>query len=92
MAKKQKLTKEELEQISSIRNEASQIFFDLGRIAIRRRNVNVQIDSDEEKLEEQHDNLVEKENELYKSLQEKYGDGTIEPTTGEFIPSEEEEK
>ena len=62
----------------------------MGRIAIRRRNVNVQIDSDEEKLEEQHDNLVEKENELYKSLQEKYGDGTIEPTTGEFIPSEEE--
>jgi len=93
MAKgKQKLTKEELETIDSIRNEASQIFFDLGRIAIRRRNVNVQIDSDEEKLEEQHDNLVEKENELYKSLQEKYGDGTIEPTTGEFIPSEEEKK
>ena len=66
MAKgKQKLTKEELEQISSIRNEASQIFFDLGRIAIRRRNVNVQIDSDEEKLEEQHDNLVEKEFNTY---------------------------
>ena len=93
MAKgKQKLTKEELEQISSIRNEASQIFFDLGRIAIRRRNVNVQIDSDEEKLEEQHDNLVEIENELYKTLNEKYGDGTIEPTTGEFIPSTTEEK
>ena len=93
MAKgKQKLTKEELEQISSIRNEASQIFFDLGRIAIRRRNVNVQIDSDEEKLEEQHDNLVEKDNELYKTLNEKYGDGTIEPTTGEFIPSTEEKK
>ena len=93
MAKgKQKLTKEELETIEQIRNEASQIFFDLGRIAIRRRNVNVQIDSDEEKLEEQHDNLVEKENELYKTLNEKYGDGTIEPTTGEFIPSTEEKK
>ena len=60
MAKgKQKLTKEELEQISSIRNEASQIFFDLGRIAIRRRNVNVQIDSDEEKLEDFYDHEKE---------------------------------
>ena len=78
--------------ISSFDELRRQIFFDLGRIAIRRRNANVQIDSDEEKLEEQHDNLVEKENELYKTLNEKYGDGTIEPTTGEFIPSTEEKK
>ena len=49
MAETQKLTKEEIEDITSIRNEASQIFFELGRIAIRRRNVNLQIDEDEEK-------------------------------------------
>ena len=88
MAKgKQKLTKEELETIDSIRNEASQIFFDLGRIAIRRRNVLNQIEDDEEKLENQHDDLVKKENDFYQTLQEKYGDGSIEPSTGEFIPS-----
>ena len=88
MAKgKQKLTKEELETIDSIRNEASQIFFDLGRIAIRRRNVLNQIEDDEEKLENQHDDLVKKENDFYQTLQEKYGDGSREPTTGEFIPS-----
>ena len=93
MAKgKQKLTKEELETIDSIRNEASQIFFDLGRIAIRRRNVLNQIEDDEEKLENQHDDLVKKENDFYKTLQEKYGDGSIEPSTGEFIPSTTEEK
>ena len=93
MAKgKQKLTKEELETIDSIRNEASQIFFELGRISIRRRNVNLQIDEDEEKLENQHDDLVKKENDFYQTLQEKYGDGSIEPTTGEFIPSTTEEK
>ena len=93
MAKgKQKLTKEELETIDSIRNEASQIFFDLGRIAIRRRNVLNQIEDDEEKLENQHDDLVKKENDFYQTLQEKYGDGSIEPSTGEFIPSTEEKK
>ncbi len=93
MAKgKQKLTKEELEKIDSIRNEASQIFFDLGRIAIRRRNVLNQIEDDEEKLENQHDDLVKKENDFYQTLQEKYGDGSIDPSTGEFIPSSKEEK
>jgi hypothetical protein len=90
MAETQKLTTEELEQINSVRNEASQIFFELGRIAIRRRNVNLQIDEDEEKLENQHDELVKRENELYQTLNKKYGDGEIDPTKGEFIPSPSE--
>ena len=92
MAETQKLTKEEIEDITSIRNEASQIFFELGRIAIRRRNVNLQIDEDEEKLENQHDELVQKENELYQALNKKYGDGEIDPSTGEFIPTPKEKK
>ena len=92
MAKVQKLTKEELDSISSIRNEASQIFFELGRISIRRRNVNLQIDEDEEKLENQHDELVRRENELYQTLNKKYGDGEIDPTKGEFIPTPSKEK
>ena len=92
MAKVQKLTKEELDSISSIRNEASQIFFELGRISIRRRNVNLQIDEDEEKLENQHDALVKRENELYQTLNKKYGDGEIDPTKGEFIPTPSKEK
>ena len=92
MAETQKLTNEEIEGITSIRNEASQIFFELGRIAIRRRNVNLQIDEDEEKLEDQHDELVQKENELYQALNKKYGDGEIDPSTGEFIPAPTEKK
>ena len=92
MAKVQKLTKEELTSISSIRNEASQIFFELGRISIRRRNVNLQINEEEEKLENLHDALVKKENELYQTLNKKYGDGEIDPSTGEFIPASTDKK
>ena len=92
MAKAQKLTKDELTSISSIRSEASQIFFELGRIAIRRRNVNLQINEEEEKLENLHDALVKKENELYQTLNKKYGDGEIDPTKGEFIPTPSKEK
>jgi|TARA_B100000073_G_scaffold122573_1_gene99893 septal ring factor EnvC (AmiA/AmiB activator) len=91
-SKLQKLQEEELTQINSIRNEASQIFFELGRIAIRRRNVNLQIDNDEEKLENQHDDLVKRESELYQTLNKKYGDGEIDPIKGEFIPSTEVKK
>lgn len=91
MAEITKLTAEEMTQIDTIRNEASKIFFELGRVAIQRRNVNLQIDEREEELEAQHDELVARETELYKTLNEKYGDGSIDPTTGEFIPSEEEE-
>lgn len=92
MAKTKKLTQEEIDGINSVRNEASQIFFELGRIAIRRRNVNLQIDEDEEKLENLHDELVKKENELYQTLNKKYGDGEIDPTKGEFIPTPSKEK
>ena len=93
MAKgKQKLTKEELEQISSIRNEASQIFLDLIIGPQSYHNINRLIDNDEEKLENQHDELVKKENELYQTLNKKYGDGEIDPTKGEFIPTPVEQK
>ena len=59
----------------------------MGRIAIRRRNVNLQIDEDEEKLENQHDELVKKENELYQALNKKYGDGEIDPSTERIYPN-----
>ena len=42
------------------------------------------------KLENQHDELVQKENELYQALNKKYGDGEIDPSTGEFIPTPKE--
>ena len=87
-----KFTKEEMDSISQIRNEASQIFVQLGQLHIRRRNLMTDMDNRELEMEQQHDALVQKESELYKTLNEKYGDGTIEPTTGEFIPSTEEKK
>ena len=34
---------------------------------------------------------VEKEQELFKGLNEKYGDGNFDPSTGEFTPTPKEE-
>lgn len=91
MAKKTnevKFTKEEMDSIQNIRTEASQIFFSLGQLHIERRNVNVGLDLREEQIEETHDALVSKEKELYEKLNKKYGEGTLDPVSGTFIPNE----
>ena len=87
-----KFTKEEMDSISQIRNEASQIFVQLGQLHIRRRNLMTDMDKRELEMEQQHDALVQKESELYKSLNEKYGDGNLDPVSGTFTPISEEKK
>ncbi len=59
--KVQKFTKEEMDSISEIRNEASQIFAQLGQIHIQRRNVMAEIEQRELENEQRHDALVQKE-------------------------------
>jgi len=88
-AKEVKFTKEELESIQNIRTKASQIFFNLGQLHIERRNVNLDLDTREEQTEAQHDALVAEEKELYKGLNSKYGEGTLDPNTGTFIPNKD---
>tara|TARA_Y100000992_G_scaffold122901_1_gene80506 strand:+ start:2743 stop:3024 length:282 start_codon:yes stop_codon:yes gene_type:complete len=91
MAKKTnevKFTKEEMDSIQEIRTQASQIFFNLGQLHIERRNVMNDLDIREEQIEEAHDALVSKEKELYQKLNAKYGEGTLDPVSGTFIPNE----
>jgi len=88
IAKDVKFTKEEMESIQNIRTEASQIFFSLGQLHIERRNVNDGLDIREEQIEQTHDALVSKEKELYEKLNSKYGEGTLDPVSGTFIPNE----
>ena len=53
----------------------------------------IKIAQDEDrKIAPQISNLVKKENELYQTLNKKYGDGEIDPTKGEFIPTPVEQK
>lgn len=90
--KVQKFTKKEMDSISEIRNEASQIFVQLGQVHIRRRNLMTDIEQRELEIEQKHDALVQKESELYKSLNEKYGDGNLDPISGTFTPTSVEKK
>jgi predicted membrane chloride channel (bestrophin family) len=93
MAKKQKeqesviISDFEMESVSSIRQRAQQIFLQLGQIAVERRNRNAELDNFEESLLDQHLALSNEEQQLFESLREKYGDGSLNPNTGEFTPN-----
>ena len=45
----------------------------------------------ESALLNQHQELVEKEKQIFAGLNEKYGDGNYDPNTNEFTPIEKEE-
>jgi hypothetical protein len=83
------LTQEEIQQIKELQQRYDQTVFELGSLEAQIIVLNAQID----KLNEEKRNLVsdlntvgKKESELVKSLQEKYGTGSIDIESGEVTP------
>jgi len=86
-----KLTQEEIQQIKELQQKYDQTVFELGSLEAQIIVLNTQID----KLNEEKRNLVsdlntvgKKESELVKSLQEKYGTGSIDVESGEVTPAQ----
>ena len=79
-----KLSQEEISKLEESRTEENKILVEAGRIALNKILF--------QELEDQ--NMVEykmfrsKQNELAQSLQDKYGEGTINIDSGEFIKAE----
>jgi len=83
------LTTEELQSIKELQSKYNQTIFEIGVTEAQRIALQEQV----EKLESNKKQLVndlatieQKESELTKSLQEKYGNGSINPETGEITP------
>jgi hypothetical protein len=83
------LTPEELQQIKDLQSKYNQTIFDIGASEAQILAFQQGI----EKLQEAKKGLLsdlttieQKESELVKSLQEKYGQGNINPETGEVTP------
>ena len=73
---------------AQLNNEAlSSIFTKLGQLSIQKQRAINDLDNAQAKLIEEHQSLVIKEQELFKGLNEKYGDGNINLETGEIAPS-----
>ena len=84
-----KLTQEELQSVKDLQSKYNQTIFEIGISEAQRLALVEQT----EKLEANKKTLLgdlatieQKESELIKTLQEKYGEGSINPETGEITP------
>ena len=89
-----KFTDEELQSLQELQNTYASISTQFGQLKVSRINLERQMYS----LDEAEDNLTkaweenrQTESDLVKSLNEKYGAGSLNPQTGEFIPRPTEE-
>ena len=89
-----KFTDEELSSLQELQNTYASISTQFGQVKVSRINLEKQIenlDDAENQLEQKWEENRQTESDLVKSLNEKYGAGTLNPTTGEFIPQPTEE-
>ena len=89
-----KFSDDELQALQELQNTYASISTQFGQLKVSRINLERQMYS----LDEAEDNLTkaweenrQTESDLVKSLNEKYGAGTLNPTTGEFIPQPTQE-
>ena len=89
-----KFTDEELQSLQELQNTYASISTQFGQLKVSRINLERQmenLDDAENQLEQNWEENRQTESDLVKSLNEKYGAGTLNPTTGEFIPRPTEE-
>jgi chromosome segregation ATPase len=91
MAETIKFTKEEMDRIQDLRNQGSKLMLELGQaeaeLFLARRRVD-QIKDAKEQLTNRYITLQNAEQELVKDLNSKYGAGSVDVESGEFIPAQ----
>jgi len=89
MAEPIKFTKEELDQITELRDANQQKIAEFGQIELELLLANQRIESlnkAKNTLQEDYVGLQENERNLVQKLNEKYGAGQVDLSSGEFIP------
>jgi len=84
-----KFTKEELDQITALKESNNQKIAEFGQIELELLLANQRIealDDAKNKLQEDYVELQNKERNLVQQLNEKYGAGQVDLSSGEFIP------
>ena len=85
-----KFTEEELKSIQEIQQEYQNKVVQLGQVELEKIFLKQRQESVEKldgTVKEEFSKLQDKERELVKGLNEKYGPGTLNPQTGEFTPA-----
>ena len=89
MAERTKFTEEELKSIIDVRDGNSRIISELGQVELQVFMITEELEKLQEiksGLQIQFKNLQVEESDLVASLNEKYGKGTVDISTGEFVP------
>ena len=91
MSEEVKFTKEEIDRIDDFQVKYSQIRDDFGGICLSKINLRNRIDEldkFEDKLSTDFRKIQNDENKFIDELNEKYGEGSLDPKTGVFTPIE----
>jgi len=84
-----KLTQEEIQSIQDLQARYNQTIFEIGaaeaQLIVFQEQMN-KLNEDKKNLVSDLKSIEQKESELVKSLQEKYGQGNIDIQTGEITP------
>lgn len=91
MADKKKFSEEELKNIQNIADTYSSLQTELGNLGVQKILVDERIQAiqkREEEIREEWKKTQLSEQELVKTLSDKYGEGTLDPKTGNFVPTE----
>jgi hypothetical protein len=83
-----KLSQEELQSIQQLQEKNRAIVMEFGEIELIKLNLERRAENAKKFLAD----LREEENAFGKSLSEKYGDGTVDLSTGEFVPAPQAEE
>lgn len=80
-----KLDSQEMQTLRQLQEKSSIIAGELGQIEMMK----LQLDARREEIMSLYEEMKQEEIDFGKVLSEKYGDGTINPDTGEFLPAPE---
>jgi len=78
-----KLSQEELQSIQQLQEKNRAIVIEFGEVELIKLNLERRVENAKKFLAE----LREQENTFGKELSDKYGDGTVDLSTGEFVPA-----
>ena len=87
-----KFTEQELQSLQELSTKSNGITNRFGQLAIAKINLEKQseaVEEEEFKLHEELEALKKEEQETLQSITDKYGPGSLDPTTGLFTPSVE---
>ncbi len=88
MPKEAKFTEEEMKQVQNIQRSYQNVQIQFGQLKMSQ----IKLDEQEVDLEDAYKNIQSEEKKFLDGITSKYGQGSLNPETGVFTPTESENK